>query len=182
MSPILETRTEICRYGNEDIYLTELEKFGWILSSKRIVYRNGTPLPLDTSYSEEVLRERFYVELTLERNVDDEVRVELNKLQREYDSLKPQPRRFGKGRVVGSVFISLLSFSCLIYAWPFYAKGDMNNFVTFLSLAIVFGAPIIPIFITGIRGVVKYRNDVEAAKVKRAEIADMARELLESKK
>ena len=46
---MVETRKDICRYGNENKIIKEYAQFGWTFESKRLLNRFGNPLPSATT-------------------------------------------------------------------------------------------------------------------------------------
>ena len=114
MDEVLETKVIRCRYGEEDRVLREQSAFGWRCVSKNLLNRFGNPLPANERVSESDKREKCTWDLSLNRVIDPEKANKLSSLENEFNSYSHVDTSFGKGRITGSVFLTIGIFILVI--------------------------------------------------------------------
>lgn len=172
---MVETRKDICRYGNENKIIKEYAQFGWTFESKRLLNRFGNPLPSDARVSEDDLKEKCSYELYFKRQIHESKVIELTNLQNEYDSIRLLDESYGGGRVTGSVFISIASIACF-FASAFSVAQSAKIALAIIGLFV--GSPIIVIFITGCSRKARASNKNVKLRKQKQVIADKAQEVL----
>lgn len=179
MAKILQTKTERVRYGQEEKYIEDFEKFGWNLKQKQLLNRFGNPLPLGEYVSEDDKREKCFYDLSLERVVDEKVSKELISLETEYHSIKLEDASFGGGRVVGAIWLSLFSLTCIILGVIWLRTPGMVLAIASLAAGIfIFGAPISLIFANGCGRVVRANKKNKEIEKQKEQIVEEAQKLL----
>ena len=180
MGRIIEKKTIRVQYRLADKYINDSSKFGWILVSKQLINRFGNPVPIGEYISEDDLKEKCAFDLQVKREIDEKNAVALHSLENEYNSFTPYSTGFGGGRVVGCIFLSILSFACYIAGvlW-LQTPGIALAIALFLLGFFVFGVPIIIIFATGCAHVVRAgKKNLELEKQKE-KIVEQAKPLLQ---
>lgn len=176
MATISETRDITVKYGREDQYIHNFSSFGWRCVSKKLLNRFGNPLPLGEKVSEDDLREKCSYQLTFKREVDESVVAELDALQAQYEDEQLLDTSFGKGRITGSVFLTIGFISCIAaIATGHLTTGALMVMIFFASFTFLGNAAIIA---TGIVRVVNANKKNAKIRDKQDEILDRARRLL----
>ena len=180
MSRIIEKKTVRVPYRLADNYIKDFSKFGWLLVSKQLLNRFGNPVPAGEYISQDYLEEKCSFDIQIKREIDEKNAATLHSLENEYNSLTPYSTGFGGGRVVGCIFLSILSIACYIAGvlW-LQTPGIALAIALFLLGFFVFGTPIIIIFATGCAHVVRGgKKNLELEKQKE-KIVEQAKPLLQ---
>ena len=179
MANRVEYRTIVCRYGKDSEIILAQRYFGWEFSHKTLLNRFGNPLTTDAGIDEDDLREKCSWELHFVREVEESKIMELSRLQNEHDSILPLDNSFGKGRITGSVWLSIFSIACYIVGGYYLFTPGIALAITLMILGfILFGVPIIIIFTTGAGRVVRINKENEKRSKVRKEIVAKAKKLL----
>ena len=181
MSKIMETRIAICRYGDEESVLKDLSNFGWSLANKKLLNRFGNPLPANERVSESDLREKCSYELSLVRRIDEELVIELNSLQNEYEKLVFIDTSFGGGKITASVFLTIAFIVFLSLALSRVVGSDAGV-ISLLIFAFLALGGIVAINVSGgIKVANRIKHNEEVAKMRKS-LLDQAKQLLKGQK
>ena len=186
MENILETKTIRCRYGSETQVVKDYSAFGWRLISKNRLNRFGNRLPIDAQISESDKREKCSFELTFNRSIDPDKANKLSLLENEYDSLTTADTSFGKGRITGSIFLTLGLSIFLIMMIFVYTSHDNSGTIEISSsliimlfiLALFLLGGLAAVIAPGVVRVVKAAKQNEEVKKRKAEILQEAEKIL----
>lgn len=180
MAVISETKEERVRYGQEDKYLDQFSHFGWRCTSKRILNRFGSPLPLGEKVSEDDLREKCFYQLIFKREVDESIIPQLDALQAKYEENPIIDVSFGKGRIVWSIlltvaFIVLISLIVSIVSKEKRVSGSVGALI---ALACFAAGGISALISTGIVRTVRLNKRNDQVSIVQDKIVIEARKLL----
>lgn len=176
MSKIIDKREIVVSYKDSEKEIKTLANFGWTVESRILLNRFGNPIPDNGEVSEDDKIEKCSYKINLVRVVDEESLMTLNQLQHKYDSIRYVDSSFGGKRITGSVFLSAISLPCLMI-FLLTVGRDISSFI-YLIIALLFGIPIIFIFMTGISRVVIAKETNLQIKREKQEIAEQARKYL----
>ena len=181
MSTLLENRSFVCKYAEGDRYLKHLKEFGWVLSSKKILNRFGSPLSPREKVSEDDLREKCSWQFDMVRQVEFDLARELNEFQSKYDSINYEEPSFGKGKAAGTVWLSI--FSLLAIFIGIGTTRTVNNIFgyTLIGVGIALGIPIGFLIASGSANIVRTKNKNEEIDLQKEQIAKQASQLLKNK-
>ena len=169
-----ETRDITCVYKQLDEVLDEYNKFGWIITNKQVVDKNGNPIPNGEKIDED---EAFY-KLSFSRTVIKANLDDLNRLQLEYEQNPLYHESFGGKPVTGIVFLSIAFVVSLVFSYSFLNSGNNVWSLLFLFNAILIGGFISMIFIFRFIAIKKRNKEDITIQAKRDQIVNDAKTLL----
>ena len=143
MAIIQEEKKVICKYGTEEAIFSEYLLFGWLLSSRALIFDTGKIVPEKNYLTEYERKEKCSWEFVFTRKVEEKNVERLHELQKEYVRIKLTPNKISYGLSRAIAFLSFVLIALIVVtiygfaaSWPLYVSLPLLG-ATVVSIGLI---------------------------------------------